>query len=95
MPYFHDLCWIFHYQPPALWLPCIEASQTSSESEDVSIQKRHSLTVRTDRAVSCRHDNASKRENRGKHLQNLKKFGGHPNTGGLGILVAAIGSPLR
>ena len=26
------------------------------------------------RAVSCRHDNATKRENRGKHLQDLKKF---------------------
>jgi hypothetical protein len=74
MPYFHDLCWIFQYQPPALSLPCIEVSQTSSDSEDVSPQKRHSLTVRTDHAVSCRHDNASKQENRCKHLQDLKKF---------------------
>jgi len=74
MQYFRDFCRIFQYQPPALSLPCIEISQTSSGSEDVSLQKRHSLTVRTDRAVSCRHDNASKREIRGKHLQNLKMF---------------------
>jgi hypothetical protein len=56
MPYFRDFCRIFQYQPPALSLPCIEVSQTSSESEDVLFQKRQSLTVRTDHAVSCRHD---------------------------------------
>jgi hypothetical protein len=38
MPYFHDLCWIFHYQPPALSLPCIEVSPTSSDPEDVEGQ---------------------------------------------------------
>jgi hypothetical protein len=35
MWYFRDFCWIFQYQPPALSLPCIEVSQTSSDSEDV------------------------------------------------------------
>ncbi len=33
--YFRDFCRIFQYQPPALSLPCIEVSQTSSEPEDV------------------------------------------------------------
>ena len=33
--YFRDFCRIFQYQPPALSLPCIEVSQTSSDSEDV------------------------------------------------------------
>ena len=35
IPYFRDFCRFFQYQPPALSLPCIEVSQTSSESEDV------------------------------------------------------------
>lgn len=74
MPYFRDFCRFFQYQPPALSLPCIEVSQTSSDSEDVSLRKRQSLTVRTDHAVSCRHDTASKREIHGKHLQILKMF---------------------
>ena len=74
MSSFCNLCGIFQYQPPALSLPCIEVSQTSSGSEDVSLRKRQSLTVPTDHAVSCRHDNASKREIRGKHLQILKMF---------------------
>jgi hypothetical protein len=70
----------FQYQPPALSPPCIEVSQTSSDSEDVSLQKRHSLTVRTDHAMSRRHDNAIKRENRGKHLQILKMFYSTPRS---------------
>ena len=82
MPYFRDFCRFFQYQPPALWLQCIEVSQTSSDSEDVSLQKRHLLSVRTDHAVSCRHDKASKRENCGKHLQNLKMFYSTPRSGG-------------
>ena len=74
MPYFRDFCRFFQYQPPALSLQCIEVSQTSSDSEDVSLQKRHLLSVRTDHAVSCRLDTANKEETRGKHLQYLKKF---------------------
>jgi hypothetical protein len=61
MPYFRDFCRIFQYQPPALSLPRIE----------VSLQKRHSLTFRTDLAVSCRHDKARKLKKRSKHLQGL------------------------
>jgi hypothetical protein len=65
MQYFRDFCRFFQYQRPALWLLCIEVSQTSSDSEDVSLRKRQSLTVRTDQNVSFRHDNASKLKNRG------------------------------
>ena len=43
-------------------------SLEDSKAQEASSGHKHSLTVRTDRAVSCRHDNASKRENHGENI---------------------------
>ena len=72
--YFAIYLGFFCVHAPDPQVQVIKAPKTSSGSEEVSPKKHRSRPVGTKHPLSCRHDNASKRENRGKHLQNLKMF---------------------
>ena len=67
MPYFCDFCRIFQYQPPALSLPCIEVSQTSSDSEDVEEHMAAEKSAKQ-RGVGGRHCLINRRQSSHKSI---------------------------